>query len=76
MKIGEGTARSVCTCKCSSHVCFITFLARRSANHRSVQRVVNFKSLGKMIRDMRGYHAGQQRRAERPVTAANIEQTV
>jgi hypothetical protein len=38
-----------------------------------VQRVVNFKSLGKMIRDMRGYHAGQQRRAERPVTAANIE---
>jgi len=41
-----------------------------------VQRVVNFKSLGKMIRDMRGYHAGQQRRAERPVTAANIEQTV
>jgi hypothetical protein len=44
-----------------------------SADYRFDQRIASFEGVGEMIRNMRGYHAGQQRRAERPVTAANIE---
>jgi hypothetical protein len=48
-------------------------LACCSADYRFDQRIASFEGVGEMIRNMRGYHAGQQRRAERPVTAANIE---
>src|SRR5438132_13022031 len=79
-KIGEGTACSVCTCKWRSEcvavglftldpslACLIAFLARCSADHRFDQRVVDFKSLGEMVRNMRGQHAGQQHCAKRLV---------
>jgi len=40
-----------------SLACFIVFLARRSVNYRSEQRVVDFKRLGEMVRNMRGQYA-------------------
>jgi hypothetical protein len=51
------------------------FLARCSANHRFDQRVLNFKGVGQKLRNVRGYHSGQQHFAERLLAATNISIT-
>jgi len=51
---------------------FIALVAHRSVDYRPDQRVVHFKGLGEMVRNMWSQHAGQQHCAERLVAAANV----
>jgi hypothetical protein len=55
-----------------SLACFITLLPHSSVNYGPDQGGVGFKSIGEMIRHVRGNQAPQQQCAEHLVTAANI----